>query len=159
MLAQSTDVAALVAQCSSASISKSGSLKLSTGSMPSERLDVLAVQRQQRSASMQQHKASLAGEPKRRASTMGNRNGTFGGSGMELRKVALDNDYNLLKELSSGHFGTVQLTEHKQSRQKVALKMFTRPATKQADFLHEYQLARFLSAHPNILDTFDGCFE
>uniref|UniRef100_A0A914GXZ6 Protein kinase domain-containing protein n=1 Tax=Globodera rostochiensis TaxID=31243 RepID=A0A914GXZ6_GLORO len=144
--AQSTDVAALVAQCSSASISKSGSLKLSTGSMPSERLDVLAVQRQQRSASMQQHKASLAGEPKRRASTMGDRNGTFGGAGMELRKVALDNDYNLLKELSSGHFGTVQLTEHKQSRQK-------------ADFLHEYHLARFLSAHPNILDTFDGCFE
>ncbi|KAL3071880.1 hypothetical protein niasHT_031071 [Heterodera trifolii] len=174
--AQSTDIVALAAaqQCSSGAaspIAKCGSLKLSTGSMPSERLEVVALQRQQRSTSMQQkmappcHKASsqqslVDAVPKRRASTMSDRwHGAAGAGALAITKVALDNDYNMLKEFSSGHFGTVQLAEHKQSRQKVSLKMFERPGTKQADFLHEYQLARFFSAHPNILNTFDGCYE
>jgi hypothetical protein len=51
------------------------------------------------------------------------------------------------------------LAEHKQSRQRIALKFFARPQARPADFMREYEIARFLSAHPNILDTFEGCFE
>ncbi|PIO64550.1 hypothetical protein TELCIR_13818 [Teladorsagia circumcincta] len=58
--------------------------------------------------------------------------------------------------LGTGRFGYIKLAEHKQSKQKIAIKFFPRPQTKQVDFIREYNYSFFLSPHPQIIDTYEG---
>lgn len=87
------------------------------------------------------------------------------GTALEIKKVSLENDYKIIGgKINDGKFGNNLvikniIAEHKQSRQQIALKFFARPQTKLNNFLREYKVSRFLCAHPNIVDTFDGCFE
>ncbi|VDM81771.1 unnamed protein product, partial [Strongylus vulgaris] len=50
--------------------------------------------------------------------------------------------------LGTGRFGYIKLAEHKQSKQKIAIK--------QVDFAREYNYSFFLSPHPQIIDTYEG---
>ncbi|VDL62874.1 unnamed protein product, partial [Nippostrongylus brasiliensis] len=59
-------------------------------------------------------------------------------------------------QLGTGRFGYIKLAEHKQSKQKIAIKFFPRPQTKQVDFIREYNYSFFLSPHPQIIDTYEG---
>uniref|UniRef100_A0A914EMG5 Protein kinase domain-containing protein n=1 Tax=Acrobeloides nanus TaxID=290746 RepID=A0A914EMG5_9BILA len=80
--------------------------------------------------------------------------------GMDLiKKVDLEEVYDVFKQLGTGRFGYVQLAEHKQSKLKIALKFFPRPQIKQADFVREYNYSYFLSPHPNIIDTYEGMYQ
>lgn len=76
-----------------------------------------------------------------------------------LRKVELEAEYIINKQLGTGRFGYVKLAEHKASGQKIALKFFPRPQIKHMEFMREYNFSRFLSPHPNILDTFEGVYQ
>ncbi|CAB3399296.1 unnamed protein product [Caenorhabditis bovis] len=76
-----------------------------------------------------------------------------------IKKVDLENTYTIFKQLGTGRFGFVKLAEHKKSNQKIAIKFFPRPQTKQADFVREYNYSFFLSPHPHIIDTYEGMFQ
>ena len=160
--AQSTDVAPELESTAAdepGSLVSGSALKLSTGSMPSEVLMASRQQQTPRSVSFKSSQHSLAEFPRRRFSGLSSGAAEAGGGGPEIRRVALDNDYKLLREIGAGQFGAVQLAEHRQSRQRICLKFFARPHARQLDFFREYEIARFLSPHPYILDTFEGCFE
>ncbi|KAH7732202.1 Protein C01C4.3 a [Aphelenchoides avenae] len=77
----------------------------------------------------------------------------------QIKKVDIDSEYHVTKQLGTGRFGFVKLAEHKGSKQRIALKFFPRPQIKQVDFIREYNYSRFLSPHPNITDTFEGMFQ
>lgn len=76
-----------------------------------------------------------------------------------IKKVDLEEVYTVNKQLGTGRFGFIKLAEHKQSKQRIAIKFFPRPQTKQADFVREYNYSFFLSPHQNIIDTYEGMFQ
>uniref|UniRef100_A0A7I4Z6S8 Protein kinase domain-containing protein n=1 Tax=Haemonchus contortus TaxID=6289 RepID=A0A7I4Z6S8_HAECO len=73
-----------------------------------------------------------------------------------IKKVNIEDVYTVYKQLGTGRFGYIKLAEHKQSKQKIAIKFFPRPQTKQVDFIREYNYSFFLSPHPQIIDTYEG---
>uniref|UniRef100_A0AC35G1I2 Protein kinase domain-containing protein n=1 Tax=Panagrolaimus sp. PS1159 TaxID=55785 RepID=A0AC35G1I2_9BILA len=77
----------------------------------------------------------------------------------QIKKIDLDEVYSVFKQLGTGRFGYVKLAEHKQSKANIAIKFFPRPQIKQSDFIREYNFSFFLSAHANIIDTYDGMFQ
>ncbi|RCN24123.1 hypothetical protein ANCCAN_30187 [Ancylostoma caninum] len=76
-----------------------------------------------------------------------------------IKKVTLEEVYHVYKQLGTGRFGYIKLAEHKQSKQKIAIKFFPRPQTKQVDFVREYNYSFFLSPHPQIIDTYEGMYQ
>ncbi|EYB99618.1 hypothetical protein Y032_0121g961 [Ancylostoma ceylanicum] len=76
-----------------------------------------------------------------------------------IKKVNLEDVYHVYKQLGTGRFGYIKLAEHKQSKQKIAIKFFPRPQTKQVDFVREYNYSFFLSPHPQIIDTYEGMYQ
>jgi len=76
-----------------------------------------------------------------------------------IKRVQMEEIYHVYKQLGTGRFGFIKLAEHKQSKQKIALKFFPRANTKQSDFIREYNYSFFLSPHPNIIDTYEGMFQ
>ncbi|KAF7632840.1 Protein kinase domain-containing protein [Meloidogyne graminicola] len=93
-----------------------------------------------------------------------NSNNYFDGTNLQIQRVSLENDYKINEKINDGKFGknifTKQImAEHVQSKQKISLKLFSRQQIKLNDFYREYENSRFLCAHPNIVDTFEGCFE
>ncbi|KAI1725672.1 protein kinase domain-containing protein [Ditylenchus destructor] len=114
----------------------------------------VSILRRRSSSIQQQHGNSQSlSEARRRFS------GALASDSASIKKVDLESEYNVYKQLGTGRFGYVKLCEHKQSGKKLALKFFPRPQTKQADFMREYNFSTFLSPHPNILDTFEGMFQ
>uniref|UniRef100_A0AC34FA99 Protein kinase domain-containing protein n=1 Tax=Panagrolaimus sp. ES5 TaxID=591445 RepID=A0AC34FA99_9BILA len=77
----------------------------------------------------------------------------------QIKKIDLDEVYSVFKQLGTGRFGYVKLAEHKQSKANIAIKFFPRPQIKQSDFIREYNFSFFLSAHANIINTYDGMFQ
>ncbi|VDM53653.1 unnamed protein product [Angiostrongylus costaricensis] len=73
-----------------------------------------------------------------------------------IEKVNIEDVYIVYKQLGTGRFGYIKLAEHKQSGQRIAIKFFPRPQTKQVDFIREYNYSFFLSPHPHIVDTYQG---
>uniref|UniRef100_A0A7E4UPQ2 Protein kinase domain-containing protein n=1 Tax=Panagrellus redivivus TaxID=6233 RepID=A0A7E4UPQ2_PANRE len=103
--------------------------------------------------------ASLAVDNSRRLNTVRNPALKRGSVTMEqIKKVDLDAEYAVYKQLGSGRFGFIKLAEHKQAKKKIAIKFFPRPQIKQSEFVREYNYSYFLSPHPNIIDTYDGMF-
>ncbi|KHJ93761.1 hypothetical protein OESDEN_06322 [Oesophagostomum dentatum] len=76
-----------------------------------------------------------------------------------IKKVNLEDVYHVYKQLGTGRFGYIKLAEHKQSKQKIAIKFFPRPQIKQVDFVREYNYSFFLSPHPQIIDTYEGMYQ
>ncbi|KHN73020.1 Putative serine/threonine-protein kinase C01C4.3 [Toxocara canis] len=76
-----------------------------------------------------------------------------------VKRVNLDDVYDVFKQLGTGRFGSIKLAQHKESRCKIAIKFFPRPQTKQVDFVREYNYSFFLSPHPNIIDTYEGMYQ
>ncbi|CAJ0581869.1 unnamed protein product, partial [Mesorhabditis spiculigera] len=76
-----------------------------------------------------------------------------------VKRVDLDSTYNVYKQLGTGRFGYIKLAEHKESKQKIAIKFFPRPQTKQSEFVREYNYSYFLSPHYNIVDTYEGIMQ
>ncbi|CAJ0609390.1 unnamed protein product [Cylicocyclus nassatus] len=76
-----------------------------------------------------------------------------------IKKVSLEDVYHVYKQLGTGRFGYIKLAEHKQSKQKIAIKFFPRPQIKQVDFVREYNYSFFLSPHPQIIDTYEGMYQ
>jgi hypothetical protein len=85
---------------STAFFNAGGGLKLSTGSMPSDRLDLVAANRHynQNKVSFKGSQPILAAElaPRRRFSGL---YGADGSGNVEVKRVALDNDYKVLREV------------------------------------------------------------
>ncbi|KJH44629.1 hypothetical protein DICVIV_09350 [Dictyocaulus viviparus] len=78
-----------------------------------------------------------------------------------IQKIDIEDVYTVYKQLGTGRFGYIKLAEHKQSKQKIAIKFFPRPQIKQAkvDFIREYNYSFFLSPHPHIIDTYEGMYQ
>ncbi|CAD5215458.1 unnamed protein product [Bursaphelenchus okinawaensis] len=102
-----------------------------------------------RSSSVQQPQTLLKPDDTRRRCS----------SAMEaIRKEDPESVYNVFKQLGTGRFGFVKLAQNKSTGKKVALKFFPRSSTKQADFLREYNYSKQLSAHVNVLNSYDGVY-
>ncbi|XP_074599396.1 serine/threonine-protein kinase meng-po-like [Brevipalpus obovatus] len=78
---------------------------------------------------------------------------------IELDLVAVEDQYDVLKEIGSGDYGKVVLACHKQTTTQVAIKAVPKATTSLRDFLIEFHYSYFLSPHPGILDTYDVAFE
>ncbi len=71
----------------------------------------------------------------------------------------LEDHYDVVKQLGSGTYGKVLLTQCKQTGTTVALKVLPKSTTKLKDFLREFNYSYYLSPHRAILNTFDVAFE
>ncbi|KAG8569645.1 hypothetical protein GDO81_014502 [Engystomops pustulosus] len=73
--------------------------------------------------------------------------------------IKLKDQYNVLKRLGSGTYGSVVLAEHKLQGKVMALKLMKKKTTKKENFLMEYCVSLCLSSHPNIIKTLPVAFE
>ncbi|VDN41765.1 unnamed protein product [Gongylonema pulchrum] len=48
-----------------------------------------------------------------------------------LKRIVLDEVYEVYKQLGTGRFGYIKLAEHKESKHNIAIKFFPRPQIKQ----------------------------
>src|SRR5689334_4085963 len=73
-----------------------------------------------------------------------------------MQEVNIERTYMITKKLGTGRWGNIHFATHRQSGSQIALKIFPRETIKQADFIREYNNSRFLTAHQNIINTFEG---
>ena len=71
----------------------------------------------------------------------------------------LDSEYDVVQKIGEGWFSRVYLTEHRATREEVALKAISAKTVTADEFLREYQHAYRLSAHKNILTVYDVAFQ
>ena len=71
----------------------------------------------------------------------------------------MSDNYDILKKLGKGSYGTCVLALCRTTGQKVALKLLRKDKTPYRDFLREFQCSRLLAAHPNVVDTYNVAFE
>ena len=74
-------------------------------------------------------------------------------------QVDLDSEYDVVQKIGEGWFSRVYLTEHRATREEVALKAISAATVTAEEFLREYQHAYRLSAHKNILTVYDVAFQ
>uniref|UniRef100_A0A914Y892 Protein kinase domain-containing protein n=1 Tax=Panagrolaimus superbus TaxID=310955 RepID=A0A914Y892_9BILA len=112
------------------------------------------------STSIRRHASLAVDNPSQQLTARKGSSSKRGSVAMEqIKKIDLDEVYSVFKQLGTGRFGYVKLAEHKQSKANIAIKFFPRPQIKQSDFVREYNFSFFLSAHANIIDTYDGMFQ
>ncbi|XP_040280192.1 serine/threonine-protein kinase SBK1-like [Bufo bufo] len=73
--------------------------------------------------------------------------------------IKLKDQYNIIKRLGAGTYGSVLLAEHKLQGTVMALKLMKKKSTKKENFLMEYCVSLCLASHPNIIKTFAVAFE
>lgn len=71
-----------------------------------------------------------------------------------VKEVNISEIYQIEKKLGTGRWGNIHLATHSESGARIALKIFPRPQIKQADFIREFNMSHFLSAHQNIITTY-----
>nr|XP_033815898.1 serine/threonine-protein kinase SBK2-like [Geotrypetes seraphini] len=76
-----------------------------------------------------------------------------------LTRMEVADHYRVIKELGKGKYGKVTLVTHRQRGTPMALKLLPKSSTDLRNFLYEYCIALFLSAHPNIISMFGIAFE
>ncbi|XP_067837281.1 serine/threonine-protein kinase SBK1-like [Heptranchias perlo] len=76
-----------------------------------------------------------------------------------LTKMEVNETYDVIKELGSGTYGSVQLVRHRLRGTMMALKLLEKRRTKLRSFLREYSMSLYLSAHPFITAVFGIAFE
>uniref|UniRef100_A0A1Y1NAS2 Protein kinase domain-containing protein n=1 Tax=Photinus pyralis TaxID=7054 RepID=A0A1Y1NAS2_PHOPY len=89
---------------------------------------------------------------------------TLGGSihrirEFELEKVNLADEFDILQIVGEGWFGKILLVEHKATDTEMVLKALPKPYTALRDFYREFHYGLHLSAHKNVISTYDVAFE
>ncbi|XP_011296864.1 hormonally up-regulated neu tumor-associated kinase [Fopius arisanus] len=77
----------------------------------------------------------------------------------ELEKVNLAEEFDILQIVGEGWFGKILLTEHKSTQTEMVLKALPKAYTAITDFYREFHYSLHLSAHRNIITTYDVAFE
>ncbi|KAI4470064.1 serine/threonine-protein kinase sbk1 [Holotrichia oblita] len=77
----------------------------------------------------------------------------------ELEKVSLVDEFDILQIVGEGWFGKILLVEHKATDTEMVLKALPKPYTSLKDFYREFHYGLHLSAHKNIISTYDVAFE
>ncbi|XP_047993222.1 serine/threonine-protein kinase SBK1 isoform X2 [Leguminivora glycinivorella] len=77
----------------------------------------------------------------------------------ELEKVCLVEEFDILQIVGEGWFGKILLVEHRASDTEIVLKALPKPYVSIRDFYREFHYGLHLSAHKNIVTTFDVAFE
>ncbi|XP_075978524.1 serine/threonine-protein kinase meng-po-like isoform X1 [Anticarsia gemmatalis] len=77
----------------------------------------------------------------------------------ELEKVCLVEEFDILQIVGEGWFGKILLVEHRASDTEIVLKALPKPYVSIRDFYREFHYGLHLSAHRNIVTTFDVAFE
>ncbi|KAJ2944206.1 hypothetical protein O0L34_g18183 [Tuta absoluta] len=77
----------------------------------------------------------------------------------ELEKVSLVEEFDILQIVGEGWFGKILLVEHRASDTEIVLKALPKPYVSIRDFYREFHYGLHLSAHKNIVTTFDVAFE
>ncbi|XP_066602165.1 uncharacterized protein [Prorops nasuta] len=77
----------------------------------------------------------------------------------DLEKVNLVDEFDILQIVGEGWFGKILLTEHKSTQTEMVLKALPKAYTSISDFFREFHYGLHLSAHRNIITTYDVAFE
>ncbi|XP_043283935.1 putative serine/threonine-protein kinase YPL150W [Venturia canescens] len=77
----------------------------------------------------------------------------------ELEKVNLADEFDILQIVGEGWFGKILLTEHRSTQTEMVLKALPKAYTSITDFYREFHYGLHLSAHRNIITTYDVAFE
>ncbi|XP_012274380.1 uncharacterized protein LOC105696474 [Orussus abietinus] len=77
----------------------------------------------------------------------------------ELEKVNLSEEFDILQIVGEGWFGKILLAEHRSTQTEMVLKALPKAYTGITDFYREFHYGLHLSAHRNIITTYDVAFE
>ncbi|KAL6267530.1 hypothetical protein P5V15_000604 [Pogonomyrmex californicus] len=76
-----------------------------------------------------------------------------------LGQVNLIDEFDILQIVGEGWFGKILLTEHRSTQTEMVLKALPKAYTGLSDFFREFHYGLHLSAHRNIITTYDVAFE
>lgn len=76
-----------------------------------------------------------------------------------LDQVNLIDEFDILQIVGEGWFGKILLTEHRSTQTEMVLKALPKAYTGISDFFREFHYGLHLSAHRNIITTYDVAFE
>lgn len=68
-------------------------------------------------------------------------------------------EFDILQIVGEGWFGKILLVEHRASDTEIVLKALPKPYVSIRDFYREFHYSLHLSAHKNIVTSFDVAFE
>lgn len=74
-------------------------------------------------------------------------------------QVNLADEFDILQIVGEGWFGKILLTEHRSTQTEMVLKALPKAYTSITDFYREFHYGLHLSAHRNIITTYDVAFE
>lgn len=74
-------------------------------------------------------------------------------------QVCLVEEFDILQIVGEGWFGKILLVEHRASDTEIVLKALPKPYVSIRDFYREFHYGLHLSAHKNIVTSFDVAFE
>ncbi|KAF2898935.1 hypothetical protein ILUMI_07239 [Ignelater luminosus] len=77
----------------------------------------------------------------------------------ENSPVNLSDEFDILQIVGEGWFGKILLVEHKATDTEMVLKALPKPYTSLRDFYREFHYGLHLSAHKNVISTYDVAFE
>ncbi|XP_014271259.1 serine/threonine-protein kinase meng-po isoform X1 [Halyomorpha halys] len=77
----------------------------------------------------------------------------------ELEKINLAEEFDILQIVGEGWFGKVLLVEHRVTDTEMVLKALPKPYVSIKDFYREFHYGLQLSAHKNLITTYDVAFE
>lgn len=76
-----------------------------------------------------------------------------------LDQVNLIEEFDILQIVGEGWFGKILLTEHRSTQTEMVLKALPKAYTGISDFFREFHYGLHLSAHRNVITTYDVAFE
>lgn len=71
----------------------------------------------------------------------------------------LSDEFDILQIVGEGWFGKILLVEHRATDTEMVLKALPKPYVSLRDFYREFHYGLHLSAHKNIVTTYDVAFE
>ncbi|XP_001943824.1 serine/threonine-protein kinase meng-po [Acyrthosiphon pisum] len=77
----------------------------------------------------------------------------------ELEKIDLVETFDIVQIVGEGWFGKILLVEHRGTDNEMVLKSLPKNYTNVKDFYREFHFSYHLSAHRNIVSTFDVAFQ
>ncbi|KAL0124596.1 hypothetical protein PUN28_006450 [Cardiocondyla obscurior] len=85
--------------------------------------------------------------------------GSASSANYSLGQVNLIDEFDILQIVGEGWFGKILLTEHRSTQTEMVLKALPKAYTGISDFFREFHYGLHLSAHRNIITTYDVAFE
>lgn len=76
-----------------------------------------------------------------------------------LRQIDLIETFDIVQIVGEGWFGKILLVEHRGTDNEMVLKALPKNYTAVKDFYREFHFSYHLSAHRNIVSTFDVAFQ